>query len=74
MIGLLGRHAARGEAVICLLSILDGIAPPNINYDTPDPNATLILLRTRRVKPRFATMSTRGIGGHNASLILTRYE
>ncbi|MBX3180718.1 MAG: beta-ketoacyl-ACP synthase II [Candidatus Hydrogenedentes bacterium] len=76
MIGHLLGAAGGVEAVICLLSILDGIAPPNINYDTPDPECDLnIVANEARETPIRATMSNSlGFGGHNASLILTRYE
>lgn len=76
MMGHLLGAAGGVEAVICLLSIRDGIVPPNINYETPDPECQLNLVANEaRETPVKATMSNSlGFGGHNASIILTKYE
>ena len=39
------------EAIFCTLAIHDGVLPPTINYDTPDPNATSTTSRTSRARP-----------------------
>ena len=74
MIGHLLGAAGGVEAVICLLSIRDGIVPPNTNYETPDPECQLNLVaNVARETPVAATMSNSlGFGGHNASIILTK--
>ncbi|RIK80806.1 MAG: beta-ketoacyl-[acyl-carrier-protein] synthase II [Planctomycetota bacterium] len=60
------------EFVICALAIRDGLIPPTINLDTPDPECDLDYtpnkLRERRVT--FAQSNSFGFGGHNASVIL----
>ncbi|MBL7647351.1 MAG: beta-ketoacyl-ACP synthase II [Candidatus Hydrogenedentes bacterium] len=76
MIGHLLGAAGGVEAVICILAMRDGILPPNINYDTPDPECQLNLVaNTAMEKKVSAVMSNSlGFGGHNASIILTKYE
>lgn len=76
MIGHLLGAAGGVEAVICLLSIRDGVIPPNINYDTPDPECQLNLVanEAREAKVSAAMSNSLGFGGHNASIILTRYD
>jgi len=76
MMGHLLGAAGGVEAVICLLSIRDGVVPPNINYETPDPECQLNLVANEaRETPVKATMSNSlGFGGHNASIILTKYD
>ncbi len=75
MIGHLLGAAGGVEAIVCVLSIRDGIIPPNINYETPDPECQLNLVANEaREAEVSATMSNSlGFGGHNASLILTKY-
>jgi len=76
MIGHLLGAAGGVEALACLLAIRDGILPPNINYETPDPDCQLDLVanEAREVKIAAAMSNSLGFGGHNASLILTKYE
>lgn len=76
MIGHLLGAAGGVEALICLLSIRDGILPPNINYDTPDPDCQLNIIanKAREAKIAAAMSNSLGFGGHNASIILTKYE
>lgn len=75
MTGHLLGAAGAIEAVACLLAIRDGIAPPNINYDTPDPDCdvNLVANEAREAKIDIAMSNSLGFGGHNASLILRRY-
>src|SRR5437763_449104 len=39
------------EAIFCTLAIRDGVLPPTINYQTPDPECDLDCTRTRRARP-----------------------
>ncbi len=64
------------EAVIGTLTILENILPPTINYETPDPVCDLDYVPNQ---PRKATVNnvmsnSFGFGGHNATLILSRYK
>ncbi|NUQ39234.1 MAG: beta-ketoacyl-ACP synthase II [Caldilineales bacterium] len=68
---LLGAAGAI-EAIFSLLALRDGILPPTINYDTPDPTCDLDYVPNRaRSQPiRTVLSNSFGFGGHNSSLIL----
>jgi 3-oxoacyl-[acyl-carrier-protein] synthase II len=58
------------EAIICALAIRDGIAPPTINYTTPDPDCDLDYVPNvaRKMDINVALSNSLGFGGHNATL------
>ena len=65
------------EAVFCIQAMREGILPPTINYEFPDPECDLDIVPNvaRRVGPLGVTMSNSfGFGGHNVSLILSQYR
>ncbi len=68
---LLGAAGAF-EAIFCLLAMRDGIVPPTINYQTPDPACDLDYVpnvaRPHRVQ--YTASNSFGFGGHNSCLIL----
>ena len=72
---LLGAAGAV-EAAICVLALQNGIIPPTINYETPDPDCDLDYVpNVARSAAIDAVMTNSlGFGGHNASLILRRYQ
>ncbi len=72
---LLGAAGAV-EAVACLLTIENGIIPPNINYETPDPacDIPLVANEAREANVAIAMSNSLGFGGHNASLVLRKYQ
>jgi len=72
---LLGAAGAL-EAVVCVKTLQDGILPPTINYTTPDPDCDLDYVpnTARRVETRHVMSNSFGFGGHNATIILSRYE
>lgn len=76
MMGHLLGAAGAIEAIICLLAIRDGVMPPSINYDTPDPECVINLVanEARPAKFEIAMSNSLGFGGHNASLLLKRYN
>ena len=75
MVGHLLGAAGAVEALTCILAIRDGILPPNINYDTPDPECDVDIIANKAREQRVSvTMSNSlGFGGHNASIILRKY-
>ncbi len=62
------------EAAICALAIRDGIAPPTINYTTPDPDCDLDYVpnEARKMEINAALSNSLGFGGHNATLCFTK--
>jgi len=58
------------EAAICALAIRDSIAPPTINYTTPDPDCDLDYVpnTAREMNIDVALSNSLGFGGHNATL------
>ena len=72
---LLGGSGAL-EAVVCAQAILTNTLPPTINYETPDPVCDLDYVpnKAREARPNHAMSNSFGFGGHNATLILSRFE
>ena len=76
MTGHLLGGAGGVEAAIIALTIKNGIIPPTINYDTPDPACDLDFVPNvaRKAKVRAAMSNSFGFGGTNASLIFKAFE
>lgn len=72
---LLGAAGAL-EAMVCVKSITEGIIPPTINYENPDPECDLNYTPNAAVHmPVRTTMSNSfGFGGHNGCIVLTEYK
>jgi 3-oxoacyl-[acyl-carrier-protein] synthase II len=72
---LLGASGAL-EAVVCTKVFQENILPGTINYETPDPECDLDYLpnQTRQARPDHVMSNSFGFGGHNATLILSRYK
>ncbi len=75
MIGHLIGAAGAVEAVACALAIEKQVIPPNINYETPDPEMDLnIITEPTPAKLNVVTNNSLGFGGHNAVMVLRRYD
>src|SRR6478672_2730289 len=63
------------EAVIGTLAINNGIVPPTINYNTPDPECDLDYTPNKPVNREVNAVISNsfGFGGHNTTLALKRY-
>jgi 3-oxoacyl-[acyl-carrier-protein] synthase II len=72
---LLGASGAV-EAAFSILAIREAILPPTINYHTPDPECDLDYVpnQARKVAPRHVMSNSFGFGGHNATLVFSRFE
>jgi 3-oxoacyl-[acyl-carrier-protein] synthase II len=65
------------EAVFTTLAVVDGKAPPTINYDDPDPSCDLDYVPNEaRDLPdlKVAMSNSFGFGGHNASIVVRAFE
>jgi 3-oxoacyl-[acyl-carrier-protein] synthase II len=71
---LLGAAGSMG-AVITVLAMNTGIAPPTINLTHPDPECDLDYIpnQSRKVNIKTAMANSFGFGGHNAVLIFKKY-
>ena len=76
MIGHLWGAAGAVEAIFCLLTINQGIIPPTINYETPDPECNLDYVPNvaRRAEVKIALSNSFGFGSTNGSLILGEFS
>ena len=76
MTGHLLGAAGGIEAVATVKTIMNGIIPPTINYETPDPECTLNYTPNTAVKAEInsALSNTFGFGGHNAVLCFRKYN
>ena len=76
MFGHLLGAAGSVEAIFTILTIRDGIIPPTINYDTPDPECDLDYVPNiaRKAQVNIALSNSFGFGGINATLALTKFQ
>jgi 3-oxoacyl-[acyl-carrier-protein] synthase II len=76
MTGHLLGAAGGVEAIFCLKTIGEGVIPPTINLDNPDPECDLDYVphQARQQAVRIAMSNAFGFGGVNATLIFKRYE
>jgi 3-oxoacyl-[acyl-carrier-protein] synthase II len=76
MIGHLLGAAGAISAVACILAIRDGVVPPTINLDYPDPDCDLDYIPhvARKMSVRAAMVNGFGFGGQNASTIFRRFD
>ncbi|MTI79846.1 MAG: beta-ketoacyl-ACP synthase II [Firmicutes bacterium] len=76
MTGHLLGAAGGVEAVACVLAIVNGVVPPTINYEVPDPECDLDYTtngaRERDIK--VAISNSLGFGGHNVTTVYKKYE
>lgn len=74
MTGHLLGAAGGVEAASCALAIRNGIIPPTINYEYPDPECDLDYVpnQPRKLRINIAISNALGFGGHNATLVFRR--
>jgi 3-oxoacyl-[acyl-carrier-protein] synthase II len=71
MTGHLIAAAGATELIICLMAMRDGVVPPTINYETPDPQCDLDYVpnTAREKKVRTILTNSFGFGGQNIALV-----
>jgi 3-oxoacyl-[acyl-carrier-protein] synthase II len=76
MTGHLLGAAGSTEAIFTILSIRDGIMPPTLNYEEPDPQCDLDYVPNvaRRQQLKIAMSNAFGFGGTNAALVFKKFE
>jgi 3-oxoacyl-[acyl-carrier-protein] synthase II len=72
---LLGASGAV-EAAFCIKAIREEVLPPTINYHTPDPECDLDYVpnQARKASPKHVMSNSFGFGGHNATLVISRFD
>lgn len=76
MTGHMVGAAGGAEAIFTALALHEGILPPTINYETPDPECDLDYVPNtpRKTSVEYAMSNSMGFGGHNAVLALKRAD
>lgn len=76
MTGHLLGGAGGLESVISIKALMEGIVPPTINYDTPDPECTLNYVPNKAIEKdlNYVMSNNLGFGGHNTSLIFKKFD
>ncbi|WP_449539463.1 beta-ketoacyl-ACP synthase II [Ferdinandcohnia sp. Marseille-Q9671] len=76
MTGHLLGAAGGVEAIFSVLAIKEGIIPPTINYETPDPECDLDYVpnKSRAQEVNVVLSNSLGFGGHNATLLFKKYQ
>jgi 3-oxoacyl-[acyl-carrier-protein] synthase II len=77
MTGHLLGAAGAIESIVAIMAIQDGIVPPTINLETPDPDCDLNYVPNKalhNVKIDITMSNSFGFGGHNCSLVFKRYK
>lgn len=64
------------EVIATVMAIYAGIAPPTLNLDEPDPECDLdyIPLTAREMRINYAMSNSFGFGGHNACIVVSRFN
>jgi 3-oxoacyl-[acyl-carrier-protein] synthase II len=75
MVGHLLGAAGSVEAIATIKTIVEGIIPPTINYEFPDPDCDLNYVPNKAIQKNVnaAISNTFGFGGHNASLLFVKF-
>jgi len=76
MFGHLLGAAGSVEAIFTVLTMRDGIIPPTINYETPDPECDLDYVPNiaRKAQVNIALSNSFGFGGVNATLVFRKFK
>jgi 3-oxoacyl-[acyl-carrier-protein] synthase II len=72
MLGHMFGAAGAIEAIACVLAVHEGVIPPTINYEHPDPDCDLDYVpnEARHAQVRVALSNAMGLGGHNGCVLV----
>ena len=64
------------EVIVSAMVLKEGLAPPTLNYETPDPELDIDVIpnEARELKTEAALSFSVGLGGHNAAVLLKRFN
>jgi 3-oxoacyl-[acyl-carrier-protein] synthase II len=64
------------EAMMCVLAVRDGVLPPTVNYEHPDPDCDLDYVpnEARKADVEVALSNAMGLGGHNGCVLVGRVD
>jgi 3-oxoacyl-(acyl-carrier-protein) synthase len=64
------------EAIFCVQAVRENVIPPTIHYQTPDPECDLDYVpnQARQIPVKVALSNAFGFGGHNAVLVIRKFE
>jgi len=76
MMGHLVNAGGAVELIICLLTMMNGVLTPTINYEVPDPECDLDYVPNvaRRQEVNRALSNSFGFGGINATVVVGRLD
>lgn len=76
MLGHMIAAAGPVELITCIEVLRQGVLPPTINYETPDPECDLDYIpnTARATRPRHVLSNSFGFGGQNVALLVSRYS
>ncbi|WP_053361883.1 beta-ketoacyl-ACP synthase II [Bacillus sp. FJAT-27251] len=76
MTGHLLGAAGGIEAIFTVLALKEGVLPPTMNYETPDPDCDLDYVpnESRQQEVKAAISNSLGFGGHNATIAFRKFE
>jgi 3-oxoacyl-[acyl-carrier-protein] synthase II len=76
MVGHMMGAAGAVESIACIRAIYDGVIPPTINLEVPDPDCDLdyVPRTARKISVRVAMTNSIGLGGHNSCVIFRSYS
>ncbi len=76
MLGHMIAAAGGVEVIICMMAMREGLIPPTMNYEDPDPVCDLDYVpnEARRSNVQYALSNSFGFGGQNICLALRRYD
>jgi 3-oxoacyl-[acyl-carrier-protein] synthase II len=76
MLGHMIGAACAVEMSACSMALANGLLPPTINYETPDPDCDLNYIPNTAIEKdvRYAINNSFGFGGHNVSLVIKKVE
>jgi 3-oxoacyl-[acyl-carrier-protein] synthase II len=76
MVGHMFGAAGAVEAIVCALAVHEGVLPPTINYENPDPECDLDYVpnEAREADVRVALSNAMGLGGHNGCVLVGRVD